>query len=682
LGWLALNSQGQAPTPLLLAYYGPDDDSAALGLEVAVNEINASGPFIGADGRSYEWIAFPTTDLSQAQNATALLIPANATPPDEAIKLGMPIFSLQSAGDPGLENVEGIFFRAVSGRDARLLALMDYLVRSRSIQGQVFLLGEEGSLTQAALLVALEVGGLADSVAVQVLPSPDDLAPLLAQPNGVLIVEGPPEVAAAAFEQLQAAGWLGTIAYEDWLAVLEAGLLEERVGPKLLGVTSWAYSDPSPLGQAFRQTYLSQTGQVPTGDSVAAYDLAWMLRVLVGRAGADPNALLGELPLMQVINTTQGQVNPRAYGGFSLYENAHVYRVQALGGVEVLGRYDAGEYLGEAATVAALPSPTPQPSATPAAAVITVTSDSLNLRSGPGENYARIGSLGRGDTAQVLGTIPDFSWFYVQTAGGLGWVRAQFVSLFNPAGGLNGLSQVPIPPTPTPGVTATPFPTATAAAPADLSITGVTLNPTRLIKNQQFTATVIVQNFGPTASGPFNVGATWNPGGVATSVAVPSLAAGANVAVILQATLTQAGNVTIPVQVDINNQVLESNEGNNSFNVTYIVDAPPTIDTTSDFAIIQINFAGNFTDLDWTGVALNTLNGATVGVINGIPYADVNVSQLTAANISGATVGTINAGTVFGLRTGQTHCGVMRIENVVGATITISFRMYAIADCN
>ena len=52
-----------------------------------------------------------------------------------------------------------------------------------------------------------------------------------------------------------------------------------------------------------------------------------------------------------------------------------------------------------------------------------VTTAALNVRSGPGTNYGRIGGVGQGDQLLVLGEYNNCSWLYVQTRDELlGWV--------------------------------------------------------------------------------------------------------------------------------------------------------------------------------------------------------------------------------------------------------------------
>lgn len=51
----------------------------------------------------------------------------------------------------------------------------------------------------------------------------------------------------------------------------------------------------------------------------------------------------------------------------------------------------------------------------------------LNIRSGPGKGYDKIGSLPYGDKVSVTGTTED-SWYQIEYKGGLGYISMQYVS--------------------------------------------------------------------------------------------------------------------------------------------------------------------------------------------------------------------------------------------------------------
>ncbi len=87
---------------------------------------------------------------------------------------------------------------------------------------------------------------------------------------------------------------------------------------------------------------------------------------------------------------------------------------------------------------------------TAAPGVPTVTADAnVNIRSGPGTEYAVIGILAQGTSAEVIGISPDSTWWVIRyPAGpnGQGWVAAQFVTAEN----TENVPVIPPPPVPTP----------------------------------------------------------------------------------------------------------------------------------------------------------------------------------------------------------------------------------------
>ncbi len=63
------------------------------------------------------------------------------------------------------------------------------------------------------------------------------------------------------------------------------------------------------------------------------------------------------------------------------------------------------------------------------AATATVTAQRLNVRDGPGANFAIVTSVRQGDLLPVLGRNADCSWVNVSTDDGEGWVSTGFVTL-------------------------------------------------------------------------------------------------------------------------------------------------------------------------------------------------------------------------------------------------------------
>lgn len=106
-------------------------------------------------------------------------------------------------------------------------------------------------------------------------------------------------------------------------------------------------------------------------------------------------------------------------------------------------------------------SPTPTPSRTPAAATgVTVTATSnMNLRGGPGTNYAVVGTLAAGQTAQAVARNGD--WLYLANgmwvAGWLVTVQGSVASLPTRAAPAGGVAPAqPAVPTTAPGTSGCP----------------------------------------------------------------------------------------------------------------------------------------------------------------------------------------------------------------------------------
>lgn len=125
-------------------------------------------------------------------------------------------------------------------------------------------------------------------------------------------------------------------------------------------------------------------------------------------------------------------------------------------------------------TVAVTTTPTPTALATPDAAdecvgclppMATTLSD-LNVRRGPGVDYAILGYLRAGQTAALVGINPDGTWLqivYPAAPDGQGWIARRYVEI---GGDLASVPVVTVPapdPTATSTSTPTPPPTETAA---------------------------------------------------------------------------------------------------------------------------------------------------------------------------------------------------------------------------
>lgn len=104
--------------------------------------------------------------------------------------------------------------------------------------------------------------------------------------------------------------------------------------------------------------------------------------------------------------------------------------------------------------------PTPEPTATPEAATFTVTSATLNVRSGPGTNYGIIGQIRQGQTFPITGKNPAGNWWQFDYNGRSGWVSGQLVRVTN-SQLVQVAANIPAAPTARPQPTAAPRPAAT-----------------------------------------------------------------------------------------------------------------------------------------------------------------------------------------------------------------------------
>ncbi len=107
------------------------------------------------------------------------------------------------------------------------------------------------------------------------------------------------------------------------------------------------------------------------------------------------------------------------------------------------------------------PAPTPAP---PPQASFTVTTATLNVRSGPGTNYNVIGQIRQGQTFPITGKNPAGNWWQFDYNGRPGWVSGQLVRVTN-AELVQVATNIPAAPTARPQPTAPPRPPAQPTQP-------------------------------------------------------------------------------------------------------------------------------------------------------------------------------------------------------------------------
>lgn len=170
----------------------------------------------------------------------------------------------------------------------------------------------------------------------------------------------------------------------------------------------------------------------------------------------------------------------------------------------------------EAATPAEAPAEAateaPAPTEAPAGARFTVNSQTVNVRSGPGTNYAALGRLNRGDTREITGKNPAGDWWEFDFNGRKGWVSGGLVTATAPEQ-VQVAANIPAAPTPRPTARPQPRPTAAPAQPAQPQPTAAPANTGlfrqagmefRNADNTNFDWITFWGRLGPTTSSPIS----------------------------------------------------------------------------------------------------------------------------------------------------------------------------------
>lgn len=201
-----------------------------------------------------------------------------------------------------------------------------------------------------------------------------------------------------------------------------------------------------------------------------------------------------------------------------------------------------------------------------------LTNVGLNVRTGPGTNYDRITVLGAGTQAPIIGRIGDNSWWQIRSGLTVGWVSAQFTSVYGICTAVPVVNPPPSPtPTgasPTPRASATPTPTPTPTisptpGKADLVISSVAGPTSVTLPSDSVTYAVTITNTGSGPSGQFANKFTL-PNGTETDLGVvANLNPGESISLSILVSFSGAGTVNLTARADSNNQVAEVSEVNN-----------------------------------------------------------------------------------------------------------------------
>ena len=197
-----------------------------------------------------------------------------------------------------------------------------------------------------------------------------------------------------------------------------------------------------------------------------------------------------------------------------------------------------------------------------------------NVRAGDNTFYQIVGFLLEGETANVLGTSSRGTrWYFIELANGVsGFIHPNIVRTEGDLSNLKSISPPPLPPTPIPIPTAIPVEAAPAAPAtgADLVFGGASVNPHPPTCNETYTVNVTIRNDGNADSQGVIVevrDSRANDGQVlqTTRIGFPPVPVGQSRSAFGQITTSRYYKELhhINLYLDVDNQVAETNEGNN-----------------------------------------------------------------------------------------------------------------------
>lgn len=621
----------------------------------------------------------PDADALTAQSANALAA------------AGVPIFT--GATNTSIKT-GGFVFRTRAGDDRQMAALAEVLTKdlqrnafavyqgSADVNGQVreinAALSKQGKPPAPAVIQA-PGGAMADVAKALMATSPD-----------TVIAFGDTAQTAELYRTLRGSNFDGLFVSPSALDPAFVNSLPDPLRGGVYGLTTWPYSWGSPDSIDFVADYVALSGQVPSALSAAAYDSSAALLAAIQQVGVDPNKIRAKIVSFPKSASIQGTFNP-ALGNNLLSADVFVTVSNQFGAPTLVARFDETGRLSNAPPAAGTPTRTPKPtlaptntrvpSATLQGVFVTVVSATVNVRSGPGTIYPKIGDLKKGEQVQVVGASVDFAWFVINFRQTVGWISSgpQFVKVF---GDIRTLPIVQAPPTPT------PLPTPTTPPFADLVVVSATMSPTVPPPGTPFTLIVVIKNQGFSDSGSFGMGITFQPGNVQITAVIQNLPAGQQATVNLTAGsgVPGTGNFSEAVVLDLNNQVNEGPNGkaNNIFPVNYKIDKP-YIATGSITAQVgdNIDFYGGQPDFQWDGTHLNPLGGTLWQVYPGMQLAQFHYDFLASGMVGGQLDKVaLPVGSFFGVQTatgdsGGAHRAVIRVAALTsGGPITLEYYVY------
>lgn len=662
-----------------------ENSTLARGAVLIMDQINATGGIVGADGSRFqlqpvyapldsETAVQESINNLAANNVIAIIGPETTAEVNQTLPLlaalNVPILTTATESSLLLSDTTGRLLRLRAPDFLTERALADYLINERGIsQIEIVQFDIEAtvnvlSFSNAAQSLGLNVANPTFVNRFERIASTAD--ELMRRNPQAIVTYGNPVLGGDLYVALQNAGYTGLYTHPRAATREFRGEVPGGNLSGIIGASTWSYGATDQMSDTFLADYVRAYGAIPDAIAAAAADGVKVLETAIGR----PGVLLDNLIAIEGNIGIQGILVTADLAERELSNNVLVFQLNDAGAPVVLSRFAGTTRIPLGEPESLVVTPTPTPTATPDGVVVTIISAVQNVRTGPSTDYEVIGQVREGDQFPVIGANSRNTWVVIDFRGQQGWL-ANLSNLNEVFGDLNTVPLVIPPPTPTPVATSTPTP----PQEPDLLVDAASISPNPIIPGAQFTVTVTIRNAGRSTAGRFAVASTMPPNDVFVSGFVDSLAPGATTNLQMTGTMQNTGTYSSIIVVDLNNQVAEGpgEANNNSFSLNYRIDRPTAATGTSTLSAGgSLNVGG--VQVAWDGSSLDVVGG-DIGLLGGTTFDGahydlvnnntVNLDQLQPA-----------AGQVLGARTDNNTRGVMLVESVGNGQVTLRYRIY------
>ena len=690
---MPLDLPASAQNALRIGVIGAADSAIVKGAQLAARQINDDGGIVAADGAAFtlavvhtppENMEIAIANMRQA-SVIAVIGPERAELVTRYMSqlqaLDVPVITPATGDIVLLQDHTNRLFRSRARASVTTAALADYLVNTLGIRTiRTVQLDQASTVALITLANSLSPYGvsLSNTLVIDDEPGAEAIARDIVESDPDLVaIYGPPLASAQAHNHIRAAGYSGALVYDKADDPAFSNIVPADDLSGIIAAGAWSPSLRDAASEAFVLDYAREFGQLPDALAAASYDAVRAVAASIIGVGrpSDNLAALNRFP------GVQGLLNPAELIRGELSSNAVVTQLNERGAPNVVARYRGGRPIREGASLVARESPTPAPTptlaptSTPSGHSLVIQSRVQNVRSGPGLQFDVIGQLPQGTQVRVLGATPDFSWLVIDFQGQWGWLAAYLVETF----GNRALLPVIQPP-----ASPTPAPTSTAAPSRDPDLVVAHAEPTRIILDQPMSVSVTLMNQGLTATGPFAIAASFQPGDRYAGVNSPGLEALGQTTLQLSQTLSGAtGPQSVVIVVDLNEQVPEGAAGeanNRAYAHNYIADRAFLASGTTTIGVGNIDLDGyGNPDLAWTGRDLVALGGAGMYLLydfNAIDQVHYDAIDTSLATLQSLPIDLLSDA-ILGLRTADGHHAVLQpISATPDGPITFAYRVY------